>query len=62
MTAAWTSYVNSNNLLNELRGLTRDYPFSTECLDEAKYLVLNDPQSNRSWNYAWLILTKIIQE
>jgi hypothetical protein len=36
MTAAWAHYVNSNNLLNELRGLTRNYPFSSDLLDEAK--------------------------
>ena len=48
MTAAWKYYVDSNNLLNELRGLTRDYPFSLECLNKAKWLVLNDPKSNRS--------------
>lgn len=36
MTAAWAHYVNSNNLLNELRGLTKNYPFSSELLDEAK--------------------------
>jgi hypothetical protein len=62
MTSAWRHYVNSNNLLNELRGLTRSYPFSSECLDEAKWLVLNDPASNRSWNYAWLVLNKILDE
>jgi hypothetical protein len=62
MTAAWKYYVDSNNLLNELRGLTRNYPFSSECLDEAKWLVLNDPESNRSWNVAWLVLTKIQDE
>jgi hypothetical protein len=62
MTSAWTYYVNSNNLLNELRGLTRSYPFSSECLDEAKWLVLNDPESNRSWNFAWLCLMKIQDE
>jgi hypothetical protein len=62
MTAAWKYYVDSNNLLNELRGLTRNYPFSSECLNEAKWLVLNDPESNRSWNVAWLVLTKIMDE
>ena len=62
MTAAWKYYVDSNNLLNELRGLTRNYPFSSECLNEAKWLVLNDPESNRSWNVAWLVLTKIMEE
>ena len=62
MTLAWKYYVDSNNLLNELRNLTRNYPFSSECLDEAKWLVLNDPESNRSWNWAWLVLTKIQDE
>jgi hypothetical protein len=36
MTAAWAHYVDSNNLLNELRGLTKNYPFSSDLLDEAK--------------------------
>ncbi|EXJ79623.1 hypothetical protein A1O3_07902 [Capronia epimyces CBS 606.96] len=62
MTTAWAHYVNSNNLLNELRGLTRDYPFSSECLDEAKALVVRDPSSVRSWNYCWLVLVKIEKE
>lgn len=62
MTAAWAHYVNSNNLLNELRGLTKSYPFSSECLDEAKDLVVADPQSVRSWNYCWLVLLKIDKE
>jgi hypothetical protein len=59
MTRAWMHYVNSNNLLSDLRGLTRNYPFSSECLDEAKFLVISDPQSARSWNYCWLVLVKI---
>ncbi|EPE26695.1 hypothetical protein GLAREA_02608 [Glarea lozoyensis ATCC 20868] len=59
MTSAWTYYVTSNNLLSELRGLTRNYPFSSEMLDDAKWRVSNDPDSNRSWNYAWLVLIKI---
>ncbi|KAL8790414.1 MAG: hypothetical protein Q9195_006371 [Heterodermia aff. obscurata] len=59
MTAAWAYYVNSNNLLNELRGLTKNYPFSSECLDEAKWQTTEDPSSSRSWNYCWLVLTKI---
>lgn len=62
MTAAWAHYVNSNNLLNELRGLTRNYPFSSELLDEAKWQVIGDPESVRSWNYCWLVLTKIRNE
>ncbi|EMC94748.1 hypothetical protein BAUCODRAFT_149851 [Baudoinia panamericana UAMH 10762] len=59
MTAAWVYYVNSNSLLSELRGLTRNYPFSSECLNEAKRRVHTDPASNRSWNYCWLVLAKI---
>ncbi|KAK4954832.1 hypothetical protein LTR10_007024 [Elasticomyces elasticus] len=51
-------FVNSNSLLTELRGLTRNYPFSSECLDEAKRRVHADPASNRSWNYCWLVLAK----
>lgn len=62
MTTAWAHYVNSNNLLNELRGLTRTYPFSSECLDEAKSLVVRDPSSVRSWNYCWLVLVKMERE
>jgi hypothetical protein len=55
-------YVHSNNLLVELRGLTKNYPFSSECLDEAKRRVYADPQSNRSWNLCWLVLTKMRTE
>ena len=62
MTTAWAHYVNSNNLLSELRGMTKNYPFSSECLDEAKWQVIGDPTSTRSWNYCWLILTKIKNE
>lgn len=62
MTSAWRHYVNSNNLLNELRGLTKRIPFSSECLDEAKQLVVNDPNSVRSWNYCWLVLVKMERE
>jgi hypothetical protein len=62
MTAAWAHYVNSNNLLNELRGLTKQYPFSSEALDEAKAMVVRDPNSVRSWNYCWLVLQKIDKE
>lgn len=62
LTTAWSYYVNSNNLLNELRGLTKNYPFSSELLDEAKWQVIEDPESGRSWNYCWLVLTKIRDE
>ena len=56
---AWLNYVENNNLLSELRNLTRDYPFSSELLDEAKELVKADPDRGRSWNFAWLALVKI---
>jgi len=62
MTQAWTYYVTSNNLLNELRNLTRNYPFSSDMLDDSKWRVSSDPESNRSWNYAWLVLVKIRDE
>ena len=59
LTNAWAHYVNSNNLLSELRGLTSSYPFSSECLDEAKWMVISDASSARSWNYCWLVLQKV---
>lgn len=62
MSDAWNNYVNSNNFLNELRGLTRSYPFSAELLDDAKSRVYADPSSRRSWNYAWMLLVKIKSE
>ena len=62
MTAAWAHYVYSNNLLNELRGLTKNYPFSSKCLDEAKRMVIGGPHSARSWNYCRLVLIKIEEE
>ncbi|OAL49980.1 hypothetical protein IQ07DRAFT_611798 [Pyrenochaeta sp. DS3sAY3a] len=58
MTSAWSYYVDSHSLLTELRGLTRNYPFSSDCLDEAKRRVYSDPASNRSWNLCWLVLSK----
>ncbi|KAI1328665.1 hypothetical protein F5Y16DRAFT_146404 [Xylariaceae sp. FL0255] len=62
MTAAWDYYVNSNQLLTELRGLTRNYPASGGLVEEALTLVRHDPESNRSWNLAWLCLMKIRNE
>lgn len=62
MTSAWKYYVDSHNMLSELRGLTPTYPFSSECLDEAKTLVIGDPESARSWNLCWLVLTKIAKK
>ena len=62
LTTGWAHYVNSNNLLSELRGMTKNYPFSSECLDEAMWQVIGDPSSTKSWNYCWLILTKIKNE
>lgn len=56
---AWAYYVDSNNLLSELRGLTKNYPFSSECLDEAKTLVIGNPASACSWNCCWLVLSAI---
>lgn len=57
--SAWRYYVNSNSLLNELRGLTRSYPFSSECLDEAKGTVIGDFERSSCWNYCRLVLVTI---
>lgn len=62
MNSAWSHYVNSNQLLSELRSLTKNYPFSSECLDEAKWRVVEDSANNRSRNYCWLVLSKIRKE
>lgn len=56
MTAAWVHYVTSNQLLSELRGFTASYPFSADLVHEAYLRVRCDPNSNRSWNVAWLCL------
>lgn len=63
MTQAWTYYVTTNNqFLTELRGLSPNYPFCAELVSEARRRVLADPESNRSWNLAWLCLTKMKEE
>ncbi|KAK0702983.1 hypothetical protein B0T26DRAFT_680749 [Lasiosphaeria miniovina] len=63
MTSAWAYYVTSHQMLSELRGLTgSEYFFSSDLLDGAQALVQNDPESNRSWNLAWLCLNKIIDD
>lgn len=59
MTSAWVYYVSSNQFLTELRGLTRNYPFSYDLLSDAESRVRADPESNKSWNLAWLCLMKI---
>jgi len=56
MATAWDYYVNSNQLLLELRGLSRNYPVQSSLVEEARLLVQNDPNSGRSWNLAWLCL------
>lgn len=59
---AWNYYVTSNQLLTELHGLTRAYPFNGDIVHDAHVQVRHDPASNRSWNLAWLVLTKIKEE
>ncbi|KAH7037202.1 uncharacterized protein B0I36DRAFT_62841 [Microdochium trichocladiopsis] len=59
MTDAWRHYVTSNQLLIELRGLTPNYPFNGDVVTDALSLVQHDPESNRSWNLAYLCLCKI---
>ena len=62
MTAAWDYYVSSNQFLTELRGLTRSYPICSDIIYAAEVRVRSDPDSNRSWNLAWLLLRKMIGE
>lgn len=62
MTAAWDYYVSSNQFLTELRGLTRDYPICSAIIYAAEMRVRSDPDSNRSWNLAWLLLRKMISD
>ncbi|WQF82650.1 hypothetical protein CDEST_07664 [Colletotrichum destructivum] len=62
MTSAWDYYVNSNQFLTELRGLTRSYPLCSDILYDAHMRVRNDPDSNKSWNLAWLCLMKIQED
>lgn len=62
MTSAWAHYVSSNNFLAELRNLTPDYPFSSAVLDEAKWLVVADPRSDRSWNFCWLVARMVVDK
>ncbi|KAL2753995.1 hypothetical protein ACRALDRAFT_1069913 [Sodiomyces alcalophilus JCM 7366] len=62
MTTSWNYYVNSNQFLTELQGLTRSYPFNGDIVRDAHVQVCSDPDSNRSWNLAWLVLTKIKEE
>ncbi|KFH45596.1 hypothetical protein ACRE_035830 [Hapsidospora chrysogenum ATCC 11550] len=59
MTAAWVYYVTSNQFLAELRGFTRSYPFCGDIVSDAHARVRADPDSNRSWNLAWLCLVKM---
>lgn len=62
ITEAWSYYVHSNQFLSELRGLTKSYPFSGDVVADAQVRVRNDPESNRSWNMAWLCLRKMVDE
>ena len=59
MTTAWVYYVASNQLLIELRGFTGNYPISADIVHDAHARVRGDPNSNRSWNMAWLCLMKM---
>jgi hypothetical protein len=63
MMNAWRYYVDSNNLLNELRRLTKHIPFSSECLDEAKKLVATKTcRTHQRRNPCWLVLVTIEEE
>ncbi|KAL8663008.1 MAG: hypothetical protein Q9202_004238 [Teloschistes flavicans] len=58
MKAAWVYYVNYHNLLNELRGMTRQYPFSSECLDDAKRRITSGGGTGQG-NLCWQVLKKV---
>ncbi|RTE76471.1 hypothetical protein BHE90_009039 [Fusarium euwallaceae] len=62
MTAAWANYVTSHQLLIDLHGLTRNFPFSGDIITTSYVRVTSDPLSNRSWNLAWLCLIKIKED
>ncbi|KAK3396666.1 hypothetical protein B0T20DRAFT_358728, partial [Sordaria brevicollis] len=63
MTTAFHNYVvTTQSLLVELRGLTPSYPFSSQIIPLAVQMVQSDPDSDRSWNLAWLVLNKILGE
>jgi hypothetical protein len=62
LTEAWAHYVRSNNLLNEMRGLTRQYPISAEMVEEARQMVYADGSTSTCWNLAYLVLAKIWNE
>ncbi|KAI4237556.1 MAG: hypothetical protein LQ349_001752 [Xanthoria aureola] len=51
---AWIYYVDYHSLLNELRGLTKTYPFSESCLEEAKRGV-----GKASGNYCYGVLKRV---
>ncbi|KID98368.1 hypothetical protein MAJ_05551, partial [Metarhizium majus ARSEF 297] len=59
MTRAWIHYVTSHQLASELLGLTPNYPMTGDVVRDAYSRVREDPASNRSWNLAWLCLTKM---
>jgi hypothetical protein len=58
MSNAWSYYVDTN-FLNELRGLTKQYPFSEELFRDARGRVNND---TRSWSMAWVMLRVMEEE
>lgn len=56
---AWTHYVDSRNLLTELRGLTREYPFSVELVDEGRRCAEESGRMSVSWCLAWVVLLEL---
>ncbi|KAI5789209.1 hypothetical protein FPQ18DRAFT_391765 [Pyronema domesticum] len=61
MTNAWSHYVDTN-FLNELRRLTKQYPFSEELFRDAKERVRGGGyRSWNSWNMAWVML-RVMEE
>src|SRR3569833_773757 len=62
MTTARNNKDKKNQNKTKLRGLTTSYPFCGDILADAHARVRSDPESNRSWNLAWLCLVKIRDE
>ncbi|KAI4218771.1 MAG: hypothetical protein L6R40_008752, partial [Gallowayella cf. fulva] len=51
---AWIYYVDYHSLLNELRGLTKSYPFSETCLEQAKQAI-----SKAQGSYCYAVLKRV---
>lgn len=58
----WVYYISSNQFLIEFCGLMRSYLISGEMVQEVYSCVMNDFESNCSWNLVWLCFMKICDD